>query len=75
MFNYLGQTGIFRLLTYLFRKVIFCLLTYIFRKGANSDRTAEYLKPLGKERVERLFRIYQIDFEMFDYRHEIYSFS
>ena len=47
----------------------------IFRKGANSNRTAEYFKPLGKERVERLFRIYQIDFEMFGYGYEIYASS
>ena len=45
------------------------------RKDANSNRTAEYFKLLGKERVQRLFRIYQIDFEMFDYNHEIYVFS
>ena len=54
--------------------VIFELCFYV-RKDANSNRTAEYFKLLGKERVQRLFRIYQIDFEMFDYNHEIYVFS
>ena len=71
----------FSLFLYFKKSLIFQKVSYIyyslsyFRKDANSDRTAEYFKPLGKERVERLFRIYQIDFEMFDYRHEIYSFS
>lgn len=50
-------------------------LPWTNRKDANSNRTAEYFKPLGRERVQRLFKIYQIDFEMFDYSHEIYVYS
>ena len=56
---------------YLIDKILFLYS----RKGANSNRTAEYFKPLGKKRVERLFRIYQIDFEMFGYSYEIYASS
>ena len=74
IFNYLGRTGIF---LFSISSLNLSSLSYVLyvRKDANSNRTAEYFKLLGKERVQRLFRIYQIDFEMFDYNHEIYVFS
>jgi len=45
------------------------------RRSANSSKTVEYFKPLGRARMDRLFSIYQIDFEMFSYSYEIYAGS
>ena len=47
----------------------------LFRRSANSSKTVEYFKPLGRARMDRLFSIYQIDFEMFGYSYEIYAGS
>ena len=47
----------------------------LFRRSANTSKTVEYFKPLGRAKMDRLFSIYQIDFEMFGYSYEIYAGS
>jgi len=37
------------------------------RMNGGSNKTLEYFQPLGRERMWKLFKIYQVDFEMFDY--------
>ena len=52
-----------------------CDFFFAFRRSANSSKTVEYFKPLGRARMDRLFSVYQIDFEMFGYSYEIYAGS
>ena len=49
-----------------------CDFFLLFRRSANTSKTVEYSKPLGRARMDRLFSIYKIDFEMFSYSYEIY---
>ena len=55
--------------------LILCAIFLLFRRSANTSKTVEYFKPLGRARMDRLFSIYQIDFEMFGYNYEIYAGS
>ena len=43
-------------------------LPWANRKRAKEDLTSEYMNQLSSSQVERLYEIYQPDFEMFDYK-------
>ena len=38
-----------------------------------SNKTLEYFQPLGRERMQKLYQIFRIDFEMFDYSIDSYE--
>ena len=41
--------------------------------SGGSNKTLEYFQPLGSERMQKLFQIFRIDFEMFDYSIDSYE--
>ena len=41
--------------------------------NGGSNKTLEYFQPLGRDRMHKLFQIFQIDFEMFDYSIDSYE--
>jgi len=43
------------------------------RMSGGSNNTLEYFQPLGKERMQKLYKIFRIDFEMFDYSKDSYE--
>ena len=38
-----------------------------------SNKTLEYFQPLGRDRMQKLYQIFRIDFEMFDYSIDSYE--
>ena len=43
------------------------------RMSGGSNKTLEYFQPLGRERMQKLYQIFRIDFEMFEYSIDSYE--
>ena len=41
--------------------------------SGGSNKTLEYFQPLGRERMQKLYQIFRIDFEMFEYSIDSYE--
>ena len=47
--------------------------TFCSRMSGGSNKTLEYFQLLGSKRMQKLFQIFRIDFEMFDYSIDSYE--